>query len=60
MKEGKMGGACRTHGTDEKCVEILDGEPEGKKRLSLPSFLVLSGFSNTILYAFLFSLVRGT
>jgi hypothetical protein len=24
-----MGGACSTHGRDEKCIKILNGKPEG-------------------------------
>jgi hypothetical protein len=31
-----MGGACSTHGSDEKCINILVGKPEGKRQLGVP------------------------
>jgi hypothetical protein len=29
MKEDEMGGACNTHGRDEKCIKIVVGKLEG-------------------------------
>lgn len=31
MIEYKMGGACSTHGTDEKCIQNLNGKTASKK-----------------------------
>jgi hypothetical protein len=31
-----MGGACGTHGRDEKCCYVLVGKPEGKRPLGRP------------------------
>jgi hypothetical protein len=28
-----MGGACRAHGREEKCVQNFDWKPEGKRQL---------------------------
>jgi hypothetical protein len=31
-----MGGACSAHGEDEKCVQNLDGKPEGTRIFGRP------------------------
>jgi hypothetical protein len=31
-----MGGACSTHGRDEKCIKFLVKKPEGKRPLRRP------------------------
>jgi hypothetical protein len=31
IKEDEMGGACSTHGRDEKCIQYFGGKPEGKR-----------------------------
>jgi len=31
-----MGGACRTHGRDEKCAQNIGPKPEGKRPLGRP------------------------
>jgi len=36
MKEDKVGGACSTHGRDEKAYKIFVGKPEGKIPLGRP------------------------
>jgi hypothetical protein len=33
IKENEVGGACRTHGRDKKCIRILVRKPEGKRTL---------------------------
>jgi hypothetical protein len=33
MKPRRMGGACNTHGRDEKCNKNLVGKPEGERSL---------------------------
>jgi hypothetical protein len=35
-KEDEMGGTCRMHGRDEKCIFILIGKPEGRRPLGRP------------------------
>jgi hypothetical protein len=34
----EMGGACSTHEREEKCVQNLDGKPEGKRPLGRPRY----------------------
>jgi hypothetical protein len=36
MKEDAMGRACSTHTRDEKCIQILVGEPDGKRPFGRP------------------------
>jgi hypothetical protein len=31
FKNDEMGRACSTHGTDENCIQILVGKPEGRR-----------------------------
>jgi hypothetical protein len=33
MEEDEMGGTCSRNGGDEKCVQKLAGNPEGKRHL---------------------------
>jgi hypothetical protein len=36
VKDDEVDGACSTHGGDDKCINVLDGKPEGKRPLGRP------------------------
>jgi hypothetical protein len=36
IKEDQMGGACGTHGTEEKCIQVLGPTPERNRLLEMP------------------------